>query len=334
MQYLLIKQDARLSDIADIVGDRNVETVLAANNLNRVPNIGQVLNQKYHDILQTAADVDPQRKSTLLNSFSGDSDIFEYAALLDESGWKILSTIDAFENSLKIPETIVLPDMAEVIGNGVHIASEIYKSVMHMLSVAPYTIDPVVFNDYSNIRNVRPTVDNKSYEPVTNWFSLPWGRITLYSSISDMSIDFPVYPEEIQDGRVANYTTMPDMLYQYEPWYLYESSGPRSNTYTFNMHRDMFTGDHRDGRANELIRFCEANCFPDYSGAAVITPTVTLYIMGEPLITGIMTECRTKWDGPIGLDGWYLHFTLELTITEISKNALNYSTVMQKPLIG
>lgn len=334
MQYLIINENARLSDIANIVGDRNVEAILAANNLNRVPNIGQVLNQTYQSILSNASEVDPQRKSTLLNSFSSDSDIFEYAALLDEAGWKILSTIDAFQNTLKIPETIVLPDMTEVLGNGIHISTEIYKSVMNMLSSPPYSIDPGVFNEYSTIRNVRPTGEDKSYGPTTNWFPLPWGKITLYSSLSNQSIDFPVYPEEMQDGRVANYTTMPDMLYQYEPWYLYESSGPRSNTYTFNMHRDMFTGDHRDGRANELIRFCEANCFPNYSGAAVVTPTVTLYIMGQPLISGILTECRTKWDGPIGLDGWYLHFTLELTITEISKEALSYSTVRQKPLIG
>lgn len=334
MQYLLIKPDARLSDISDVVGNRNVESVLAANNLNRVPNIGQVLNQKYKDILQTAPDVDPQRKSTLLNTFSGHSDIFEYAALLDDNGWKILSAMDAFENTLKIPETLVLPDMTEILGNGVHIASEVYKSAMDMLAVPPHTIDPVIFNSYSNIRNVRPTVDSKSYQPVTNWFSLPWGKVTLYSSISGTTMDFPVYPQEMEDGVVANYTTMPDMLYQYEPWYLYKSSGPRSNTYTFDMHRDMFTGDHRDGRANELIRFCEANCYPDYSGAAVITPSVTLYIMGEPLITGVMTECRCKWDGPIGVDGWYLHFTLQITINEVSNTPLNYSTVMQKPLIG
>ena len=46
-----------------------------------------------------------------------------------------------------------------------------------------------------------------------------------------------------------------------------------------------------------------------------------------------MTETRTKWDGPLGLDGYYLHFTLELDIVEVSDVALDHNTVMSKGLI-
>ena len=100
------------------------------------------------------------------------------------------------------------------------------------------------------------------------------------------------------------------------------------------MHRDMWTGDHRDGLANKLVRFCEANCFPNYKGSAVQTPTVTLYINGENLITGVLNSAKVDWSGPIGLDGFYLELKLILDITEVSKEALNFNTVKAKGLIG
>ena len=156
----------------------------------------------------------------------------------------------------------------------------------------------------------------------------------MHSYLGNDSIDFPVYPEEIEDGVRANYETMPDLLYQYEPWQLYRSAGPRTGTYTFHMHRDMFTGDHRDGRCNELIRFCQASCYPEYKGAAVYSDISTLYIGGKPFISGIITEVRESWGGPIGLDDWYLECTLAVTFTEVSQQPLNFTTVRQKGLIG
>ncbi|MCM1222697.1 MAG: hypothetical protein NC548_50395, partial [Lachnospiraceae bacterium] len=137
-------------------------------------------------------------------------------------------------------------------------------------------------------------------------------------------------------GVHANYDTMPDLLYQYEPWQIYKGSGPRTVTYDFDIHRDMWSGDHRDGKCNELIRFCQANCYPKFQGASVQTAAVSLYILGEKHITGIMTDVKVAWDeeSPIGLDGFYLHLNLSLTITEVSDEALTYETIQQKGLIG
>ena len=147
-------------------------------------------------------------------------------------------------------------------------------------------------------------------------------------------MDFPVYPEELSESTLANYTQMPELLYQYEPWQLYQSSGPRSITFTFHFHRDMWTGDHRDGKANQLIRFCEANCFPEYNGSAVNIPIATMYIKGQAFISGVVTEVTKEWSGPLGLDGFYLECTLGISITEIAPQPLNYSTVRRLPLIG
>lgn len=334
MQFLQISRSTKLNDLADAVGSRNLEDVLSLNDLVRTPNIGQQFFDNVQKIISEESNVDYQRKGTILNTFVQDSDVFEEAALSSESSWKVLSKINTFEDRLKIPDTLQLPDSVYIIGNGIAIGNEIYSAAMSDLNTAPHTIRPEIFNSYSTIKNSTITDKLNGINTPLQWFNLPWGDITLRSSIDGESWDIPAYPEEYSDGVVANYTTMPDLLYQYEPWYLYNSSGPRTNKYEFKLHRDMWTGDHRDGRANELIRFCEAQCYPQYNGSAVNIPTVTLYIKGENLITGIMTECNVEWSGPIGLDGWYLAFTLSFSITEIANQALNYNVIRQKPLIG
>ena len=333
MQFLTLDKDTKLKDFSDEVGSRNADYILAANSIDRTPNIGKKFYEDCEAARQSTAEVSWQRKSQILNTFTQDSDIFETAALLGESDWKVLSSLNTFPGMVKVPDSITLPDSVNILGNGQGVKSEIYNKAMKSLEEHNY-IDPSIFNEYSNIKNSK-IADGASYSSSTfTGFNLPWGQVTLASSISGDSIDFPVYPEEISDSKKANYTTMPDLLYQYEPWQLYNSSGPRTNTYLFHFHRDMWTGDHRDGKANELIRYCEANCYPEFNGSAVNIPTVTLYIAGSTLIHGVMTQVDTKWDGPIGLDGFYLNCELSITITEISETALNYGVIKSKSLIG
>lgn len=336
--YITINRSSRLVDIANLVGDRNLDYVLAANDLVRAANIGVQFQKKCQDILseQQGQTVSWQRKSAILNRMTQDSDVFETAALLNETGWKILSALGTFPNMLLVPESITLPNRVDVLGNGLAVVKTVYDQAISGLETPPHYIDPSIFNEFSTTR-VNNIVDfGMSSTPTNPWqaFNIPWGDITIYSSLSDSSLDIPVYPEEVQDTRKANYTTMPDLLYTYEPWYLYQSSGPRSNQYTFKMHRDMWSGDHSDGKANELIRFCQACCYPKFNGSAVNSGTVTLYVKGETLISGIMEDVSVSWDGPILQDGWYAHFELQLSITEISNKALNYDVVKAMPLIG
>lgn len=336
MQFLKITENTTFSDLVKKVGSRNVETILAKNNLSRTPKIGAAL-KKLNDQVKatTASDVSWQKKSSVLNTFTQDSDIFEEACVLGEQDWKVLSTLGTFPNMLKIPETIKLPDDDDIIGNGIGVVTSTYKNVMKSLKTPPHQIDISVFNSYSSTKDISLVdgIDQSASKMLDQWFKLPWGDITLHSSIDDSSIDFPVYPEELDDGRAANYTEMPDLLYQYEPWPVYQNSGPRTNTYTFKMHRDMWTGDHRDGKCNELIRFCEACCYPEYNGSAVNTTRVTLYVKGQPLISGIMHNTSTSWSGPIGLDGFYLECELKIEIQEVSDTPLSYKTVKEKGLI-
>lgn len=334
MQLLKITEKTTLAELSNTVGERNVQSILAANNLKRTPNIGKQFKSVCDNIMKESREVDVKRKSSLLNSLTSDSDIFESAALQGESGWKITSAIGTLPNMLKIPDSITLPDSVNILGNRQPVGNRVYKQVMTSLEKTG-AIDPGIFNEYTGIKSSQlADVSSAGRTDVFQWFKIPWGSISLYSSIEGISKDFPVYPEELNDERTATYSQMPDMLYQYEPWQIYQNSGPRSNTYTFKFHRDMWTGDHTDGQANELVRFCEANCYPEYQGSAVNTPTVTLYIAGKPHITGVLTSASTKWSGPLGSDGWYLVCELTLSITEVSQTALDYHSVKKKGIVG
>lgn len=335
VKYLQITRDTTLNDINDIVGPRNTQYILAANNLSWTPYVGEEFYNLQQEVIENSSDVSWQRKSSLLNNLSGSTDVFEIASLLSESGWKVLSNLDTLPDTLKIPETIDIPISEGIVGDENPVGRLIYNRAMSDLASPPHMIDPGIFNEYSTIKASQ--IINSSTNTLQNtfqYFNIPWGDVTLYSSLSGESIDLPVYPEELSDSRKANYNTMPEMIYQYEPWYVYNSSGPRSPIITFKMHRDMWSGDHTDGKANDLIRFCQANCYPEFNGSAVNVSQLTLYIVGQTYISGVLIDVTVKWSGPILSDGWYAYFELELSFIEIAEQALTYTSVRNMPLIG
>ena len=216
------------------------------------------------------------------------------------------------------------------------VSSVVYRAVIEMLKVSD-TIDPGIFNTVNTSPAVgagsNTTSNGGSTGNPISW-NLPWGKIQVYSSLLDEIMDIPAYPEELEETRNASYTSMPDTIYQYEPWITYQSSGPREQSLTFHLHRDMWSGNHLDGKANELIRFCQANTFPRYSGSAVLSPTFRVYIDGKTFVSGVLTNTNVRWMGPIGQDNWYLEFELSLSIQEVSEVALNIDTVRNFGLIG
>lgn len=336
MQFLEIAKDMTLSELSSIVGERNVDAVLNANNLTRAVNIGKEFAKKVSDTVHDTPTVGYQKKSNILNQFVGSSDVFEKAALGTEDDWKTLASGGHFTDAIKIPIEVQLPSSVGVFGNLEPVTDVIYDQCMDSL-VQTNTIDPTIFSEYNasfGSSNIGVATSAIATSSLSQWFAIPWGEIVLFSSITGDMLEFPVYPEEYDDGVQANYEEMGEMLYQYEPWKVYKSSGPRENTFTFKFHRDMWNGDHRDGCANDLIRGCEANCYPEYDGSLVNVPMVSLYVHGTRLITGVMTSCKTHWYGPIGLDGFYLACDLSITITEVSPQPLNYTTVRNKGLIG
>ncbi len=369
MQYLIISNQDTLLSISRIVGQQNIDLILAENGLKREPKIGAQYYKKCADLLaENPPEVSSARKSALLNSLTGSEEVFEKACLMDEDGWKIFSAFQSFPDALRIPESVKLPystrvigdigrdNISAVIGNangssqkvytavggsigtnrGEPVNSATYKTVMSGLKQSG-SINPAVFNSVNTSFPVSVsrsrTSSSRSKVPQYT-YNLPWGKIQLYSTLLNERIDIPAYPDEIEKERTASYTSMPDIIYQYEPWIVYQSSGPRDQQLSFHLHRDMWSGNHLDGKANELVRFCDANTFPRYSGSAVNSPTVRVYIDGEQLISGVLTQTKTRWTGPIGRDGWYLEFELMLTIQEVSTVPLNIDTVRNFKLIG
>ena len=333
--FLKVPESMTLAQLSNRVSHDNVGAILAANGLAWGPNVGSALTAACNNAVANAnSPVSWEQQYVMLNRLTQDSDTFEYACLMSDSAWQVYASMNTFPGMLSIPSNVQISSGNDVLGNNIPVSNVVYNGVMSRLLVEPHDIDISVFNDYSITGAAQAATYGDPGSEIFNAFHIPWGEITLWSSIDGSHIEFPVYPETIEDGTQAEYTTMPDMLYQYEPWYMYKSSGPRSPKYSFHFHRDMWTGDHRDGKANQLIRYCQAQCYPDYRGSAVVAPTVSLYVAGNRLISGIVTSVNTSWTGPIGLDGWYLECTLDLSITEIATEPLNYNVVRNKPLIG
>jgi len=330
MKFLNINFKETLSSLANKVGQRNVQDILNVNSLERIPAIGKQLQSIQNSFINGPI-VSVERKSAILNTLTGNTDIFEKAALASEKDWKVLSGFGSFLGSLMIPEAVKIADSVNLLGNNQFVPKGIYeKTIQSLIKVG--NIDAAIFNEFSTRRDAQ-VVNVAGVGNPMQWFNLPWGKITLYSSLGGDSIDFPCYPEEYNDGVSASYDTMPDMLYQFEPWYLFKSSGPRSNSYSFKFHRDLWSGDHRDGKANQLITFCKANCYPEFKGATVNSAIVILFIAGKPHIRGVMTSVKDSWSGPIGIDGKHLVCELTIDITEVSERPLNYAVVRRLEMI-
>lgn len=336
MQFLKIDRTMRLTDLANIIGQKNIESTLSLNNMKRTPNLMDAYNEMRNSFIGSQDIVSFERKMSLLNQTVQDSELFETVALQDEDSWKLFSTVGTLDGYIRIPDTVPLPNSSNVIGDASEpVSKTIYTNAMNCLKRS-MNVQPEVFNQYTSVTSATLGQGTSQSGSIYFNFKIPFGSVSLYSSLAGEMVEFPVYPTELSDVAKANYDTMPDMLFQYEPWQVYKSSGPRVCTLTFDMHRDMWTGDHRDGMCNKLIRFCEANCYPRFNGAAVHTALCTMYIAGEPFVTGVITDVSPKWDtnSPIGLDGFYLHVQLSITFTEVSSTPLNFDTVLRKGLIG
>lgn len=331
MRFLPIDSNTTLAELASIVGNRNVSEVIAQNGLKRTVDIGNQLVEKHSNIASDSTiEVSRQRKIALLNKLRGDSDLFEEAALMNTEDWRVLDTTNTFRNMLSISDNIDLVDSSKIKGNRQHVSNRIANAVLH--GILDYDeVDPTIFNEYGITQtNTTGNYSASSSIDIFSGFKIPWREVALYSSLADEFVSFPVYPETISDKISATYDMMPDLLYQYEPWYTYKNTGPRENSYMFDFHRDMWTGDHRDGLAFQLIQFCKANCYPRFVGSAVHTSYVALYIGSHLEISGILNSVEDEWDGPIGLDGRQLHCKLTLSITEISQEPLDFDVVKNK----
>ena len=155
----------------------------------------------------------------------------------------------------------------------------------------------------------------------------------IYLYHTDKFIIIPEYPESITDnmGSSFNQTTA---LSRSAPVFTYANSGPRSVTFSLELHRDMVNDlnitagntnlksnvvSQTDDYVDILIKELQSIALPRYNvnNRAVIPPRVAVRFGNELLISGVVTSTITCTYGkPILSNGKYAKVSIGFTISE------------------
>ena len=108
------------------------------------------------------------------------------------------------------------------------------------------------------------------------------------------------------------------VAYRTEPYINYVSSGPRTVSAAFNLHREMM-GPNRMGTVDSIINAIQAACYPIDTASNSVPASLKV---GKSLsIRGVITGgIQTSFSGPI-INGKYNVYDISFTITEV-KNAI------------
>lgn len=140
-------------------------------------------------------------------------------------------------------------------------------------------------------------------------------------------IVIPEYAESISDTSQANYaSTTP--LSRSAPIYSYQSSGPRTVSVSFTLHREMMKQINyengslpgKDDYVDVLIKQVQAATLPSYSVALkMVNPPIVALRMGTDIfIKWVITgSVGLTYKTPILEDGKYALVDLSLSIQEI-----------------
>ena len=155
----------------------------------------------------------------------------------------------------------------------------------------------------------------------------------IYLYHTDKFIIIPEYPESITDnmGSSFNQTTA---LSRSAPVFTYANSGPRSVTFSLELHRDMVNDlnitagntnlksnvvSQTDDYVDILIKELQSFALPRYNvnNSAVVPPRVAVRFGNELFISGVVTSTITCTYGkPILSNGKYAKVSIGFTISE------------------
>ena len=182
------------------------------------------------------------------------------------------------------------------------------------------------------IGNGGDTINIPSYDLITsNLGGTYWDTPeTNYSPISlgcsiwvdGAGASFPCFPESVSETVSGSYNSQTPLGRQ-EPFYIYESSGPREVSVSFRMHREMFSS--LSGLDN-LINLIESGVYARSSG--VPAKRVTLKIGGQVSISGVINgSVSVEWSETINaipsvVGGWsgakYNVATVSFSVVEVT----------------
>ena len=155
----------------------------------------------------------------------------------------------------------------------------------------------------------------------------------IYLYHTDKFIIIPEYPESITDnmGSSFNQTTA---LSRSAPVFTYANSGPRSVTFSLELHRDMVNDlnitagntnlksnvvSQTDDYVDTLIKELQSIALPRYNvnNSAVVPPRVAVRFGNELFISGVVTSTITCTYGkPILSNGKYAKVTISFAVSE------------------
>ena len=136
-------------------------------------------------------------------------------------------------------------------------------------------------------------------------------------SLNGSTIAMPCYPISLTDSLQVNHNTN-SVAYRTEPYINYVSSGPRTVSAAFNLHREMM-GPDRMGAVDSIINAIQAACYPIDTASNSVP--ASLKVGNSLSISGVITGgVQTSFSGPI-IDGKYNVYDISFTITEV-KNAI------------
>ena len=155
----------------------------------------------------------------------------------------------------------------------------------------------------------------------------------IYLYHTDKFIIIPEYPETITDnmGSSFNQTTA---LSRSAPVFTYANSGPRSVTFSLELHRDMVNDlnitagntnlksnvvSQTDDYVDILIKELQSIALPRYNvnNRAVIPPRVAVRFGNELFISGVVnTTVQCTYSKPILSNGKYAKVTISFAVSE------------------
>lgn len=313
--------------------DRNTRDLIldrldnGSNDLDRVvteivtdPNIGldsdmqAAVNQIWTD---TKANLEKEQIRTVWLNLN-DEDKARSLAMLDPKEWVVQSFSGSINGYLQVPETLV-DERTSVdeatrrrINEGINDGTITLQEIRELL-VPNSDLD------------IAPTNEGESAAE-NNWFWKPTGDV-MFSVEGEDPIEIPCWPESVRDSTSASWSQEMTTYQHYEPKNTYKSSGPRTVSCSFKIHRAMWDGNQDSGDTEKLIAYMESACYPDYETQASEPPRSLLIVGNSIRIKGIMTSFEKTYQGPIGPDNCYDEVILSLSITEESDNVLSTSAV-------
>lgn len=140
--------------------------------------------------------------------------------------------------------------------------------------------------------------------------------------LTGSQIAIRIIPEEVSDSTSSQWEEVVPRG-RSNPIYGYSSSGPRTVSYTIQLHDDYLP----DGILTTVNQL-RALTYPAYSGGSISPPKCLVRVGGNIKFTGICKEVSVTWQKPLR-DGYYINAEVSLTFDEVCNTAKGSSEVAQ-----